>query len=115
MNSMNSNMNPNMNNIMEINDMINMNVSHNQQPQLETDVYLEEAKEDKEKSGHFKEIMKNYNIVLVIVLALAWNDVVKYYLNRAIKFQNLSHYYYIYYAVALTLVVYITTKYLHFM
>ena len=30
-----------------INDMINMNVSHNQQPQPETNVYLEDPKENK--------------------------------------------------------------------
>lgn len=61
---------------------------------------------------NFKNIFTNYNYILIIIVALAWNEVAKYYIGRAIKFYNGSHLYYIYYAVALTLVIYISSKFL---
>ena len=41
------------------------------------------------------------------------SDVVKFYIGKGIKNQSLNQNYYIYYAIGLTLVVYVTTKFLH--
>lgn len=58
-------------------------------------------------------ILKNFNIVLVVVIALAWSDVAKFYINRSIKFGGGNHKYYIYYALLVTVVLYGTSKYIH--
>ena len=58
-----------------------------------------------------KYIATMFNYVVVVLLALAINDLVKYFINRSIKFQNGSHNYYIYYTVGLGIVLYIVSKF----
>jgi hypothetical protein len=58
-------------------------------------------------------ILKNFNIVLIVIIALAWNDVAKFYINRSIKFGSGTHKYYLYYALLATVVLYGTSKYIY--
>ena len=58
-------------------------------------------------------ILKNFNIVLIVIIALAWHDVAKFYINRSIKFGSGNHKYYLYYALLVTVVLYGTSKYIH--
>jgi hypothetical protein len=62
-------------------------------------------------SSNTKFISTHFNYVLVVVVALAINDLAKYYINRSIKFQNGTHTYYLYYAVGVCLVLYMMSKY----
>ena len=57
-----------------------------------------------------KYIAKMFNYVVVLCVALALNDLAKYYINRSIKFSNGTHMYYVYYSVGLLLVTYIISK-----
>ena len=41
-------------------------------------------------------------LATVFTLALAWNDAIKYYIGRSIKLNKASPYYYIYYALIVT-------------
>ena len=63
-------------------------------------------------SNH-KFIATHFNYVLVVLVALAVNDLAKYFINRSIKFQNGTHNYYIYYTVGLALVLYMMSKYVN--
>ena len=65
---------------------------------------------DESKSSHFKTLATNVNYILLIVLAVALNDVAKFYINRAIKYQNGNHKYYLYYVGILTLVIYLMSR-----
>ena len=65
---------------------------------------------DDSKSSHFKTLATNVNYILLIVLAVALNDVAKFYINRAIKYQNGNHKYYLYYVGILTLVIYLMSR-----
>ena len=65
-----------------------------------------------QESNH-KFIATHFNYVLVVVAALAINDLAKYFINRSIKFQNGTHNYYIYYTVGLELVIYMMSKYVN--
>jgi hypothetical protein len=67
--------------------------------------------EERESSGRF--ILKNFNILLIVIIGLAWSDVAKFYINRSIKFGGGNHRYYVYYAVIATVVLYGTSKYIH--
>ena len=58
-----------------------------------------------------KYISTMFNYVIVLLVALALNDLAKYYINRSIKFQNGTHMYYVYYSVGLVIVLYIVSKY----
>jgi len=58
-------------------------------------------------------IVKNFNIVLIVIIGLAWSDVAKFYINRSIKFGGGNHKYYIYYALIASVVLYGTSKYVH--
>ena len=58
-----------------------------------------------------KYILTMFNYVIVLLVALAVNDLAKYYINRSIKFQNGTHMYYVYYSVGLVIVLYIISKY----
>jgi len=60
-----------------------------------------------------KFIASHFNYVVVVVVALAINDLAKYYINRSIKFQNGSHTYYVYYTVGVCLVLYMMSKYVN--
>ena len=64
------------------------------------------------ESNH-KFISTHFNYVLVVLVALAINDLAKYFINRSIKFQNGTHNYYIYYTVGLVLVLYMMSKYVN--
>ena len=70
-----------------------------------------EVTEEKESPSRF--ILKNFNIVLIVIIGLAWHDVAKFYINRSIKFGGGNHRYYIYYAVIATVVLYGTSKYIN--
>jgi len=58
-----------------------------------------------------KYISTMFNYVIVLLVALALNDLAKYYINRSIKFQNGTHMYYVYYSVGLVIVLYMISKY----
>ena len=66
-----------------------------------------------ESNGNYKTMVTNLNYILMVVLALAVNDVAKFYINRAIKFQNGDHKYYIYYVVGLVVIVYFVSRMLN--
>ena len=72
-----------------------------------------EQSQDDETVGRF--ILKNFNIVLIVIIGLAWSDVAKFYINRSIKFGNGNHRYYVYYAVIASIVLYGTSKYIHYL
>ena len=72
-----------------------------------------EQSQDDESVGRF--ILKNFNIVLIVIIGLAWSDVAKFYINRSIKFGNGNHRYYVYYAVIASVVLYGTSKYIHYL
>ena len=42
-------------------------------------------------------------LATVFTLALAWNDAIKYYIGRSIKLNKASPFYYLYYALIVTL------------
>ena len=58
-----------------------------------------------------KYISTMFNYVIVLLVALALNDLAKYYINRSIKFQNGTHLYYVYYSIGLVIVLYMISKY----
>ena len=95
------NVNPELQNLMN-----NLNIKANQANQANS-----HSVEGAETATRF--ILKNFNIVLVVVIALAWSDVAKFYINRSIKFGGGNHKYYIYYALLVTVVLYGTSKYIH--
>ena len=70
-----------------------------------------DSSNDKESSWRF--IVKNFNILLIVIIGLAWSDVAKFYINRSIKFGGGNHKYYVYYAAIATVVLYGTSKYVH--
>ena len=51
-------------------------------------------------------------LVLVVIVALAWNDTIKYYIGRMIKLNKGSPYLYLYYALIVTLVTVIVHNFL---
>ena len=62
-----------------------------------------------EESG-MKRLLTHLSFALVVIVALAWNDVAKFYINRSIKFQGGNHRYYVYYAVIATMLVAVAVK-----
>ena len=64
-----------------------------------------------EDNNQTKYIAQMFNYVVVLLVALALNDLAKYFINRSIKFQNGTHMYYVYYSVGLVIVLYIISKY----
>jgi hypothetical protein len=97
-------MNNQMNNPNSLNSMENINLSqaiNNIENNLNNDV---------SDNTSYKILVTNLNYVLMVVLALALNDIAKFYINRSIKFQNGNHKYYIYYLVGLVIVVYLITR-----
>ena len=135
-NSMNNGMNNGMNNVMnppQQQPNMNMrslpdsgimrNTPQNVNPQLQAlmnslntknvEGTAESNQQDEESASRF--ILKNFNILLIVIIGLAWSDVAKFYINRSIKFGGGNHKYYIYYAVIMTAILYGTSKYLHMM
>ena len=104
-NSMNNAMNNAMNNSMNnsMNNALNAQLMNSNNGDLDEDY-------DDSKSSHFKTLATNVNYILLIVLAVALNDVAKFYINRAIKYQNGNHKYYLYYVGILTLVIYLMSR-----
>jgi hypothetical protein len=105
-NNMPTNVNP------ELQSVMNKLAAANQLKALSnTNESKPEYNEGTESSWRF--IVKNFNIVLIVVIALAWSDVAKFYINRSIKFGGGNHKYYIYYAAIATVILYGTSKYIH--
>ena len=98
-------MQPQMNNAMNnsMNNALNAQLMNSNNGDLDEDY-------DDSKSSHFKTLATNVNYILLIVLAVALNDVAKFYINRAIKYQNGNHKYYLYYVGILTLVIYLMSR-----
>lgn len=71
---------------------------------------LNNNNQDEVNNDQSKYILTMFNYVLVVMVALALNDLAKYYINRSIKFSNGTHMYYVYYSVGLVLVTYIISK-----
>lgn len=66
-----------------------------------------------DKKDGYKIIFTNINYIFMVILALAVNDIIKFYINRSIKFSNGSHYYFIYYGIAMFVIVVISSRLLH--
>ena len=49
-------------------------------------------------------MLKEINFALVLVAAFAWHDSIKYYIARYIKFNRGSPYYYLFYAIIVSLI-----------
>ena len=47
--------------------------------------------------------VKNINLAFVLIAAFAWNDAIKYFIARLIKLERGTPYYYLYYALIITL------------
>ena len=47
--------------------------------------------------------VKNINLAFVLIAAFAWNDAIKYFIARLIKLDRGTPYYYLYYALIITL------------
>lgn len=75
----------------------------------------EKSREEAVEETSTRFILKNFNIVLIVIIAFAWHDVAKFYINRSIKFGDGTHRYYVYYAVIATVILYGTSKYIHFL
>jgi len=53
---------------------------------------------------------KNFILALVFLVALAWNDAIKYFISRNIKLNRASPYYYLYYALIVSLLAVVITN-----
>lgn len=109
-NQMNNRLNNRMNNQMAMGNQIDtvnsLNNLMNTQPQ-EIVVNNELVEEG---NGFFKTLITNTNYILMLMLALAGNDVIKFYINRSIKFDNGNHKYFLYYIGGLVLLVYLISR-----
>lgn len=108
-NNMPTNVNP------ELQAVMNKIAAANQLNALNKATEVKSVTESNSSESSWRFIVKNFNIVLVIVIALAWSDVAKFYINRSIKFGGGNHKYYIYYAVIASVVLYGTSKYVHYL
>jgi hypothetical protein len=55
-------------------------------------------------------LLKNINLAFILVAAFAWNDAVKYYIAKLIRSQQGSPYYYLYYALIVTLLAVLSVR-----
>lgn len=55
-------------------------------------------------------LLKNINLAFILVAAFAWNDAVKFYIAKLIRSQQGSPYYYLYYALIVTLLAVISVR-----
>ena len=99
--------------------MMRNNLPSDVNPQLQeimNKIHLNQQPAPKQESNQNESdtrfILKNFNIVLMVILGLAWSDVAKFYINRSIKFGGGNHKYYIYYALIVSVVLYGTSKYI---
>ena len=58
-------------------------------------------------------VMKNINLAFILIAAFAWNDAIKYYIARMIKLQKGTPYYYLYYALIVTLFAVLSVRVSH--
>ena len=79
--------------------------------QIQNQLVMNELNNSVGSNNQHKYISTMFNYVIVVLVAIAINDLAKYYINRSIKFQNGSHMYYVYYTVGLMIVLYIVSKY----
>ena len=63
-----------------------------------------------EENNGFKTLITNTNYILMLMVALAANDVIKFYINRSIKFDNGNHKYFLYYIGGLVLLIYLISR-----
>ena len=73
-------------------------------------VSFESIDNDLVEDSGMKKLLTHLSYALVVIVALAWNDVAKFYINRSIKFQGGNHRYYVYYAVIATMLVGVAVK-----
>ena len=85
--------------------MRNMNAMNNQNA-----VNFNNLDNDLVEESGMKRLLTYLSFALVVIVALAWNDVAKFYINRSIKFQGGNHRYYVYYAVIATMLVAVAVK-----
>ena len=104
---MNTQMNNRLNNRMgsQINSVNSLNNLMNTQPQ---EIIVNE--EPVEENNGLKSLITNTNYILMLMLALAANDVIKFYINRSIKFDNGNHKSFLYYIGALVLLIYLISR-----
>jgi len=93
----------NMNNPNSLNSLNNINT-------VQELVYKNSNSNFNNDSNTYKNFLTTINYIFMVVLALALNDVSKYYINRAIKFQNGNHKYYLYYILILVFFVYLFSR-----
>ena len=53
---------------------------------------------------------KNFMLALVFLVALSWNDAIRYFISRNIKLNRASPYYYLYYALIVSLLAVVITN-----
>ena len=70
------------------------------------------VKESVESTGKetYKFVMRHVLLGFVLVAAFAWHDAIKYYISRTIKLSHGSPYYYLYYALTVTLITVIVVR-----
>jgi hypothetical protein len=74
--------------------------------QMSNNVYeLEETKE-----SSYKNIASTLNYILIVLLAIAINDLAKIYIIKAMKCHNGNHTYYLYYVGGLIIVIYLLNR-----
>ena len=94
--------------IMDNGQMNNIQMNNNNvDNQMENNLYTLD-KNIKESS--FKKWCTYINYILIILLAIALNDLGKFYINRAIKYQNGSHKYYLYYVGSIIIILYLVNR-----
>ena len=98
---MNNNINNPLNSLNTINNLNNL-----QAQQLQDLNYVVEE----EPKSNLKNIITNSNYILMVMLALAANDVIKFYINKSIKFDNGNHKYFLYNIGALCIVIYLLSR-----
>ena len=55
-------------------------------------------------------LLKNINLAFILVAAFAWNDAVKFYIAKLIRSHQGSPYYYLYYALIVTLLAVLSVR-----
>ena len=93
-----------MNNQLSNNQLSNNQMSNNQ---MSNNVY---ELEEETKDSSYKNIASTVNYVLIVLLAIAINDLAKIYIIKAMKYHNGNHTYYLYYVGGLIIVIYLLNR-----
>ena len=102
-NQINNNENNQINN--KINQLNNQNKKHNDYISALALSVTKLAKETKGTvSDTYSLTTKNIILAFTIISALAWNDAIKFYIGRMIKLNRGNPYYYLYYALIITVI-----------